>query len=120
MSPVSTRRFAARSSLQLVLPWLCIGSAWLPGADVTYLDGHTEPVREIGVSPNGDWLVSVGNDGRLIVRPMDDLQQSNVFQPREGGLMCLAFTQAGDRVYAAGNLADFGRTSELLTTPTLT
>jgi hypothetical protein len=67
----------------------------------------------VGVAPDGKWLVSVGDDARVIVRPTDNLQQSTTAQPREGGLMCLAFSKSGQHVYAAGNLADFGRTTEM-------
>lgn len=77
------------------------------GADIVYLDGHTELVRDVGVPPDGKWLVSVGNEGRIVLRKTDDLKQSQTFQPREGGLMCLAFDHDGSSVLAAGNLAYF-------------
>ncbi len=83
------------------------------GGELTYLDGHAEPVRDVGVSPDGKTLVSVGDDGRVIVRPTDDLQAQHLFAPREGGLRCLTFSQDGKYVLAAGNLADFSRTTEI-------
>lgn len=69
---------AARAVLSSSLFCLCLGNASLPGAEVIYLEGHAEPVRDVGVSPDGKWLVSVGDDSRLIVRPTDDLQRRAV------------------------------------------
>jgi WD40 repeat protein len=92
---------------------LSLGSIPLWGAEPKYLDGHAEPVREIGITRDGKWLVSVGDDSRVIVRPTEDLTRSSVTQPRAGGLRCLAFSRDGQHVYAAGNLADFGRKTEI-------
>jgi predicted Ser/Thr protein kinase len=36
--------------------------------NVTYLEGHTSAVKAVSVSPDGRTLVSVGTDGRVIIR----------------------------------------------------
>lgn len=107
------RRVASRVAVIAIVVAPFLGSHFASGADVVYLDGHTEAVRDVGLSPDGKWLVSGGDDGRIVVRPADNLQQSTFARPREGGLMCLTFSKSGEHVYAAGNLADFSRTTEV-------
>ncbi len=82
-------------------------------ARIKYLEGHSEPVRAVGISPDGEYLVSVGDDSQVIVRSVHNLEEKDVFKPREGGLRCLAFTQNGRYVLSAGNLADFSRDKDI-------
>ena len=50
-------------------------------SEIVYLDGHSEPVRAVGISPDGSYLVSVGDDSRVIVRSARNPQQKEVFKP---------------------------------------
>jgi len=103
--------FAAR--FQFVLLPVCTSQTVVGAAEIKYLHGHSGPVRAVSISPQGSLLVSAADDSRVIVRSIGDLQQKDVFRPREGGLRCLAFSQDGKYVLASGNLADFSRTTEI-------
>ena len=81
-----------------------------PGPKVTWLAGHTDWVYAVAVSPDGNYVVSAGADGRMIIRAIDRLTEPRIIGPRERKYMCLAMSHDSQFVLAGGTL-DSGSTA---------
>jgi DNA-binding SARP family transcriptional activator/WD40 repeat protein len=75
------------------------------GAAVQRLDAHQAPVRDVAVSPDGTWAVSVGNDAVVVVWDVDQATgrwtQRELLPGHEGDVMMVEVDPTGQRMYTA-------------------
>ncbi|MBN2020819.1 MAG: WD40 repeat domain-containing protein [Sedimentisphaerales bacterium] len=74
------------------------------GQKSTFLDSHNGPVRDIAVSPNGDYIASIGDDQRVVITDIHR-KLKIVIGPLdfEYGFSALAINQEGNSVLAAAS-----------------
>lgn len=86
-------------------PWLCPLTASLtrPGGPlVQTLEGHTDWIDAVAVTPDGRRVVSGARDGQLKIWDLHSGQATATLEAHDGQITAIAVTSDGERVVSAG------------------
>ncbi len=76
--------------------------------ELVLLDLHNAPVRAVAVAPDGSYIVTTGDDGRVVIQHLDEAITKVVGPFQYARLETLALSADGTLVLAGGELNDFG------------
>ena len=66
------------------------------------LINHTDWVRAAQFSPNGQWLATAGNDRRLLITSMDDLETPAFEKRHPAAIISIAWSNDGSKIATVG------------------
>ena len=65
-------------------------------------DGHVDWVRDVAISPSEDYLVSCGEDGRIVFWDIETGEKKKTIEAHEGTVWHLSMSDDGKRVASCG------------------
>ncbi len=71
--------------------------------ELKVLSGHEDAVRSVAFSPQGDRIVSGGEDGTVRLWQLDGTPAAAPFKGHEGLVLSVGFSPQGDRIVSGGD-----------------